>query len=125
MRDLVWEHQNQIIMSKTGNTYTEEFRRDAVELLESSGRPISEVARDLGVNVNVNSLRSWRNRILGQSGGMGTGAVGDGAQAGASAEDMLAEIKRLKKENEYLRRQREILKKAASILSENPELGMR
>lgn len=110
-------------MSNTGNTYTEEFRRDAVELLQSSGRPISEVARDLGVNVN--SLRNWRNRILGQSGGESFGAVGDKDRAGASAEDMLAEIKRLKKENEYLRRQREILKKAASILSENPELGMR
>ena len=110
-------------MSNTGNTYTEEFRCEAVELLESSGRPISQVARELGVNVN--SLRSWRNRILGQSGGRGTGGVGDGALAVASVEDMLSEIKRLKKENEYLRRQREILKKAASILSENPELGMR
>jgi transposase-like protein len=38
---------------------------------------------------------------------------------------LLPEIKRLKKENEYLRRQREVLKKAASIISENPELGMR
>jgi len=110
-------------MSNTGNSYTEEFRRDAVELLQSSGRPISQVARELGVNVN--SLRSWRNRILGQSGGESFGAVGDKDRAGASAEELLAEIKQLKKENEYLKRQREILKKAASILSENPELGMR
>ena len=110
-------------MSNTGNKYTEEFRRDAVELLRSSGRPISQVARELGVNVN--SLRTWRNRILGQSGGESFGAVGDKDRAGASAEELLAEIKQLKKENEYLKRQREILKKAASILSENPELGMR
>ena len=53
-------------MSNTGNSYTEEFRRDAVDLLRSSGRPIKQVARELGVNVN--SLRSWRNRsILGQA----------------------------------------------------------
>ena len=110
-------------MSNTGNTYTEEFRRDAVELLRSSGRPISQVARELGVNVN--SLRTWRNRILGQSGGESFGAVGDKDRAEASAEELLAEIKQLQKENEYLKRQREILKKAASILSENPELGMR
>jgi transposase len=110
-------------MSNTGNNYTEEFRRDAVELLRSSGRPISQVARELGVNVN--SLRTWRNRILGQSEGESFGAVGDKDRAGASAEELLAEIKQLKKENEYLKRQREILKKAASILSENPELGMR
>ena len=110
-------------MSKTGNPYTEEFRRDAVELLRSSGRPVSQVARELGVNVN--SLRTWRNRILGQSGGESFGAGGDKGRAEASAEELLAEIKQLKKENEYLKRQREILKKAASILSENPELGMR
>ena len=110
-------------MSNTGNKYTEEFRRDAVELLRSSGRPISQFARELGVNVN--SLRTWRNRILGQSGGESFGAIGDKDRAGASAEELLAEIKQLKKENEYLKRQREILKKAASILSENPELGMR
>ena len=110
-------------MSKTGNTYTEEFRRDAVELLQGSARPISQVARELGVNVN--SLRTWRNRILGQSAGETLGAVGDEGRAGASAEDLRAEIKNLQKENEYLRRQREILKKAASILSEDPQLGMR
>lgn len=110
-------------MSNTGNTYTEEFRRDAVELLQSSGRPISQVARELGVNVN--SLRTWRNRLLGQSGGESFGAVGDKGRAEASAEDLLAEVKKLQKENEYLRRQREILKKAASILSEDPQLGMR
>jgi len=110
-------------MSKTGNTYTEEFRRDAVELLQSSGRPISQVARELGVNVN--SLRTWRNRIVGQSAGESFGAVGDKGRAGATADELLAEIKQLKKDNEYLKRQRDILKKAASILSENPELGMR
>lgn len=110
-------------MSNTGNSYSEEFRRDAVQLLQSSGHPISQVARELGVNVN--SLRAWRKRILGQSGSESFGAVGDKARGEASAEELLAEIKQLKKENEHLKRQREILKKAASILSENPELGMR
>ncbi len=110
-------------MSNSGNTYTEEFRRDAVELLQSSGRSITQVARELGVNVN--SLRAWRNRILGQSASPGQGAVGDEARACASAEELMAEIKKLQKENEYLRRQREILKKAASILAEDPQLGMR
>jgi hypothetical protein len=38
---------------------------------------------------------------------------------------MLAEIRRLQKENEYLKRQREILKKAMSILGEEPNPGMR
>jgi hypothetical protein len=38
---------------------------------------------------------------------------------------MVAEIRRLQKENEYLKRQREILKKAMSILGEEPNPGMR
>ena len=38
---------------------------------------------------------------------------------------MVAEIKRQQKEIEYLRRQREILKKAMSILGEEPNTGMR
>ncbi len=79
-------------MSNSGNTYTEEFRRDAVELPQSNGRPVSQV-------------------------------TGESFGAGALAEDLLAEIKKLQKENEYLRRQREILKKAASILSEDPAVG--
>jgi transposase len=110
-------------MSKTGNTYTEEFRRDAVELLRSSGRPASQVARELGVNINT--LRNWRGRILGQSVGAGFGAVGEEGRAGVSAEELLEENRKLRRENEYLRRQREILKKAASILAEDPQLGMR
>lgn len=39
--------------------------------------------------------------------------------------DPVAEIRRLQREVEYLRRQREILKKAMSILSEDPTSGMR
>ena len=110
-------------MSRTGKTYTEEFRRDAVELLRTSDQPVSQVARELGVNVN--SLRTWRNRILGQSAGPGFGAVGEEGRAGASAEELFEENRKLRRENEYLRRQREILKKAASILAEDPQLGMR
>ncbi|MFG1802165.1 transposase [Micromonospora carbonacea] len=37
--------------------YTEEFRRDAVDLVHSSGRPISQVARELGMSHET--LRNW------------------------------------------------------------------
>ena len=100
-------------MPKTNRRYTEEFRRNAVDLLISSGRPLKEVADELGVTAN--SLRLWRNRAIGaQSEGL----------AVAESPDGLAEVKRLRRENDYLRRQRDILKKAMSILNEDPQLGM-
>lgn len=110
-------------MSKTRPTYTEEFRRDAVELLRTSGKPLSQVARDLGVSDA--SLRKWREAFLGGSGGIGRGAVGGEADPAASAKELWDENQRLRRENAYLKRQREILKKAASILAEDPQLGMR
>jgi transposase-like protein len=43
----------------------------------------------------------------------------------APVADAAVEVRRLQREVEYLRRQREILKKAMSILSEDPQSGMR
>jgi len=104
-------------------SYTPEFRRGAVDLLRTSGKPLAQVARDLGVSTN--SLRNWKADLLGTSGGTGSGAGGDAAGAGASAEQVWEENVRLRREVEYLKRQREILKKAASILAHDPQLGMR
>lgn len=109
-------------MTKRRKTYTKEFREGAVDLLRSSDQPLTQVARELGVSVT--SLRNWKDQILGASGGLAGGAVGDDGQPVASAKDLWDENKRLQRENAYLRRQREILKKAASILAEDPQLGM-
>jgi len=102
----------------TGNRYDEEFRRNAVDLLVSSGKPLKRVAEDLGITANT--LRSWRNRLLDQSAGGESGAEGAAETAGMTGEQVAAELRRLRKENEYLRRQRDILKKAALILGEDP-----
>jgi transposase len=85
--------------------YAEEFKREAVQLMETSGKSIAQLARDLGINDN--NLYRWR------------GLYGNQAQAntpGGEAE-MEAELKRLRREVEVLRAEREILKKAMSIVS--------
>ena len=115
-------------MPKPHRNYDEEFRRSAVDLLLSSGRPLKRVADELGVAAN--SLRSWRDKLLGKGRVAETGELrvsGASGRSGAplAVADPAAEIRRLQRENEYLRRQREILKKAASILAEDPQLGMR
>lgn len=115
-------------MPKAHPPYDEEFRRNAVELLMESRRPLKRVADELGLSANA--LRSWRDRLLGKGRVAQAGESRDSGTSGRSAAslaiaDPAAEIRRLQRENDYLRRQREILKKAVSILSEDPQSGMR
>ena len=37
-------------MGQARKKYTQEYKDEAVELVISSGRPIAEIARDLGIN---------------------------------------------------------------------------
>jgi transposase len=97
--------------------YKEEFRRQAVEMVIHSGKTQAQVARELGCSEY--SLNLWKKAYLRQQ----APAEIDAEQR--SPEQMFAEIRRLQKENEYLKRQREILKKAMSILGEEPNPGMR
>lgn len=90
--------------------YTEEFRRDAVELVRSSGRPINEVARELGMSHQT--LRNWVRRQ--EKPAQPQGAV---AGAGLSAADKDAEIARLRAEVAELRVEKEILRKAAAYFA--------
>ena len=93
--------------SKFSRRYDREFKENAVALIQS-GRSITEVSRDLGVSDW--SLRQWLKTI-------------EGAQALNESKRLFSEtpeqreIRRLRQENDYLRRQRDILKKACSILS--------
>jgi len=45
-------------MARTRRKYSEEFKREAVQLMETSGKPVAEIARDLGMNDN--NLYRWR-----------------------------------------------------------------
>ena len=108
-------------MTKNQHTYDDEFRWNAVDLYVNSSKSMTEIATELGISTGT--LREWRRKILGGSGG-GAGAEGGGT-AGADAEDLVEENRRLRREVEHLRRQRDILKKAAAILGEDPHAGMR
>ena len=77
--------------------YSEAFKREAVGLMETSGKPIAELARDLGVNDN--NLYRWRGLYGSQSPVNRNGSVAE----------MAAELKRLRREVEVLRQERDIL----------------
>jgi transposase len=102
-------------MAKIKN-YDEEFRRNAVELLYSSRKPLSQVARELGVAAAT--LHAWKGKY-GRFGLDGNGSGGSPVE-GLTVEQILEENRRLRKEVQYLERQRDILKKAALILGEDP-----
>lgn len=92
-------------MTTERRTYTEAFKRETVRLMETSGKGVAELARDLGINDN--NLYRWRSVY---------GSPPQVSNHGSSAE-MEAELKRLRREVEVLRQERDILKKAMSIVS--------
>ena len=95
---------------------TDEFKREAVALLGSSGRPLSRIASELGISPSM--LRNWRNGSGGREAGSARHPIP--AAAPHSAPDPAAEISRLRRENDRLRTERDILKKAVAIFSEPP-----
>jgi transposase len=93
--------------SKFSRRYDREFKENAVALIQN-GRSITEVSRDLGVSDW--SLRQWLKAIEGSQ------ALNESKRLSSETPEQ-REIRRLRQENDYLRRQRDILKKACSILS--------
>jgi transposase len=105
-------------MGQGRRQFTDEFKREAVALLASSGRPLTQIAAELGIAPSM--LRNWRGR----SGGRNAGSAlrpNPRAPAPHSAPDPAAEISRLCRENDRLRMERDILKKTVAIFSEPPK----
>jgi transposase len=78
--------------------YPPEFRREAVELYRRGGRPLAEVARDLGVATE--SLRSWVKQA----------GIDAGLREGLTSEER-EELRRLRRENRILREERAAMKR--------------
>ena len=88
-------------MTKTRRDYTPEFKREAVALLQSSGRPLTRVAAELGIQPSM--LRNWRALQNGgaprsRATGTGSTAVTVAGSAGPSPAGQAAEVARLRRE---------------------------
>lgn len=94
--------------------FTPEFKRQAVALYETSGRKLAAVAAELDVHETV--LRDWIKQL--DAGAAASPASRAAPGAGPSIADQAAEIAQLRRENERLRMERDILKKAALILGD-------
>ena len=93
--------------TKIRRSFTDEFKREAVSLLTSSGRPLTQVARELGIQPSM--LRHWRDDQ--QTNGTVTRTARSPSSDGMSAEH--AEIRRLEKELARAQMERDILKRMA------------
>lgn len=95
-------------MKQTRQTYTGEFKREAVELVTHSGKSMAEVERDLGLSKGL--LKQW----VGD-------AKGNGEQAFPGKGRLKPEderVRRLERELAVVKEERDILKKAIAIFSQ-------
>ena len=85
--------------------YPPEFKAEAVRLVREGGRTISDVAQSLGVTTE--SLRQWLKQA-----DLDAGRRSDGLTS-----DEREELRQLRRENQRLRQEKEILKRAAAFFA--------
>jgi transposase len=88
--------------------FTKEFEEEAVRLVQTSGRSQREIAGDLGIGLST--LVRWIGRSRDRR-------AADPTTAAEAEGDVTAELKRLRRENEILRQERDILKKATAFFA--------
>ena len=96
-------------MGRTRRSFSKEFKLEAVRLMTEGGQSISQVARDLGIRDTI--LGRWKKDWEQDR---------DAAFPGkGQVKPEAAEWRHLRRENERLRMERDILKKAAAIFSKD------
>ncbi len=93
-----------------GKRYDKEFKFEAVRLALEPGNTQAGIERDLGISQGI--ISRWK-RELGKDGKHAFPGKGH-------LKPVDDKFRRLKRENERLRRERDILKKAVAIFSEDP-----
>ena len=93
--------------------YDSQFKRDAVEMVIRSGKTAADVARDLGISGHM--LSRWKLEHLARM----DDSCGASPDSGLKPSEVEADNRRLRQELAYAREQRDILKKAISIFSQD------
>ncbi len=94
---------------KPYKTYTKEFKQEAVRLMESGERQPAELAMELGIRRN--QLYKWKEQLQGK------GEQAFSGQRGRPKKENQSELTTLRQENERLKVELKILKKAAAYFA--------
>ncbi len=95
-------------MARKRRTYTPEFKAEAVKLVTAQGYSVAEAARSLGIHDTL--LRSWKQAVDSQ---------GEQAFPGhGKLPPFEEEMRQLRAENQRLRAERDILKKATALFAQ-------
>jgi len=92
-------------MAKQRRAFTDAYKREAVRFLEETGRSMREVAEEL--KVSPQALWRWQKTLR------------SGPSRAAATVSEAEELRRLRREVEVLRQERDFLKKAAAYFA-NP-----
>jgi transposase len=97
--------------TKSRRHFDQQFKVDAVRLVTESGRPVSEIAKELGINRN--QLDHWK-RLLGKK------ALQAAFPGNGNLNPEKKELEELRRELARVKEEREILKKAMAVFSRRP-----
>lgn len=92
-----------------GRPYAQQFKVEAIQLVRTSGKPVTQIAKDLGISPDT--LYNWLKQDQ-----IDSGVRSDGLTT-AEREELRA----LRRENRILREEREILKKAAAYFAKETD----
>lgn len=90
-------------MAETRRKFDQDFKEGAVRLVRETGKPVAQIAKDLGINDGT--LGNWVAKDR---------RARDGG-AGRLSEDERAELARLRKENAELAMERDVLKRSVAL----------
>ncbi len=91
-------------MTEHKRIYTPEFKREAVHLVETAGKPATQIARELGISDKT--LHGW---MADHRKAQGSGTTVDAMKS------VQAELVKLKRENQRLKQERDFLVEAGAF----------
>jgi transposase len=94
-------------MKNNKKKYDKEFKLNAIRFYEESGKPLQEVEEELGIGIG--NLSRWRRQLDKEK--------GEAFRGNGNMTEEQKELYRLRRENEILKEEREILKKVVGMFS--------